>query len=58
MRYLFLMLALLGLATSGDLRGRSVPRGPAGHRTFTQTVPSASSGTATISEDGTPLPRR
>jgi len=57
MRYLFLMLALLGLAGSGDLRGRAVPSGAAGRRPLSHAAPIPSADTVTISEDGTPQPR-
>jgi hypothetical protein len=58
MRYLFLLLALLGLARSGDFRGHAVPSGPAAHRGLSQAAPVSSIDTATISEVGTPEPRR
>lgn len=58
MRYLFLMLALLGLAGSGDLRGRAVPSGSAGHRSLSHSATTRSTDTVTILEDGTPQPRR
>jgi hypothetical protein len=58
MRYLFLMLALLGLVTAGDLRGPRVPSTPAGRRPLTHTASTGSMDVATIADDGTPVPRR
>ena len=58
MRYLFLMLALLGFATAGDLRGRSAPTGSKGRAPQSHVSAAPTTGVATISEDGTPIPRR
>jgi hypothetical protein len=57
MRYLFLLLSLLGLARSGDVRGRAVPNGTSVHRPLR---PAATStvDTVAISEDGTGYPRK
>ena len=57
MRYLFLVLTLLGLVSYGDLIGaRGTPAGPQGRRSapiVKQTTPDV----VIISEDGTPYPR-
>ena len=58
MRFLFLMLALLGLAGSGDLRGRSVPSDTRGRRPIGHTVRISPADVVTISDDGTPQPRK
>ena len=58
MRLLFLMLALLGLAGSSDLRGRSAPGAARGRRPASHTVGTSPADVVTISDDGTPQPRR
>jgi len=58
MRYLFLLLAFLGLATAGDWHGRSAPAGPKGRAPQSHSTTPSASQIAVITEDGTPTPRR
>lgn len=59
MRFLFLVLTLLGLVGYGDSIGRrSVAAAPhGGHRSAARAPQSSPADVVVIAEDGTPMPR-